>query len=300
MEITYDYYRIFYYVAKYKSFSRAAEALMSNQPNITKFISNLEHQLGCRLFIRSNRGVTLTPEGKKLYAHVSVAYSHLHSAELELASDTSLQNGTITIGTSETALYGILLEVLNLFHTRYPGIRLHILSYSTPQAIQALKNGLIDMAVITTPATIQKPLKQIVLKTYHEILVGSPQYAFLADKPIHLSELASYPLISLVRETSTYTFYSRFYQKHHLAFSPEIEAATASQILPMITHGLGIGFVPEAFRSEKNFSEEQLLQLPLIEKIPPREIILVEDANRPMNIAANALSSMLRNHASPA
>lgn len=297
MEITYDYYRIFYYVAKYKSFSRAAEALMSNQPNITKFINNLEHQLGCRLFIRSNRGVTLTPEGEKLYAHVSVAYIHLHTAELELASDTSLQSGIITIGTSETALYGILLENLKCFHANYPGIRLHILSYSTPQAIQALKKGLIDMAVITSPATIQKPLKQTVLKTYHEILIGSTQYAFLAEKPFHLSELVSYPLISLVKETSTYTFYSRFYQKHHLIFNPEIEAATASQILPMITSGLGIGFVPEAFGTT-TYPNGQLLQLPLIEKIPSREIILVEDTNRPLNIAANALSAMLRNHAS--
>ena len=54
MEITYDYYRIFYYAAKYKSFSKAAEILMSNQPNITHFMNNLENQLGCRLFIRSN------------------------------------------------------------------------------------------------------------------------------------------------------------------------------------------------------------------------------------------------------
>ena len=61
MEITYDYYRIFYYAAKYKSFSKAAEILMSNQPNITHFMNNLENQLGCRLFIRSRHGVTLTP-----------------------------------------------------------------------------------------------------------------------------------------------------------------------------------------------------------------------------------------------
>lgn len=45
MEITYDYYRIFYYAAKYKSFSKAAEILMSNQPNITHFMNNLENQL---------------------------------------------------------------------------------------------------------------------------------------------------------------------------------------------------------------------------------------------------------------
>lgn len=64
MDITYDYYRIFYYAAKYCSFSKAAAVLMSNQPNITRAMNNLESQLGCKLFVRSNRGVTLTVEGK--------------------------------------------------------------------------------------------------------------------------------------------------------------------------------------------------------------------------------------------
>lgn len=298
MEITYDYYRIFYYVARYKSFSRAAEILMSNQPNITRYMNNLEHQLGCRLFIRSNRGVSLTTEGEKLYAHVIIAYNHLHTAELELAGDAGLQNGIITVGTSETALYGIFLEVLQQFHTAYPGIRLHILSYSTPQAIGALKKGLIDMAVITSPASLQKPLKQTVLKYYHEMMICGPQYDFLAQKPYHLSELTTYPLISLVRDTSTYTFYSRLYMQQNLIFEPEIEAATASQILPMIENGLGIGFIPQSL-GQTPLSENKILKISLLEEIPAREIILAEDTSRPMSIAANALSAMLRNHASP-
>ena len=45
--ITYDYYRIFYYVAQYKSFTRAAEALHNNQPNITRCMNNLESELNC-------------------------------------------------------------------------------------------------------------------------------------------------------------------------------------------------------------------------------------------------------------
>ena len=97
MEITYDYYRIFYYVAKYKSFSKAATILMGSQPNISRFMSNLESQLGCKLFIRSNRGVTLTLEGQKLYHHVSIAFQHLQAAELELAQDRSLEHGILTL-----------------------------------------------------------------------------------------------------------------------------------------------------------------------------------------------------------
>lgn len=105
MYISYDYYRIFYYVAKYSSFTKAATVLRNNQPNMTRAIKNLESELGCKLFVRSNRNVTLTPEGEKLYEHVSVAFHHIESAENELQLDKNLQGGSISIGATEVALH---------------------------------------------------------------------------------------------------------------------------------------------------------------------------------------------------
>ena len=67
MTINYDYYRIFYVVAQCRSFTRAAELLKNNQPNITRCMKNLEQELGCKLFHRSNKGITLTPERQRFY-----------------------------------------------------------------------------------------------------------------------------------------------------------------------------------------------------------------------------------------
>lgn len=64
MYVDWEYYKIFYFVAKYRNFTKAARVLGSNQPNITHTMNKLEDQLHCVLFIRSNRGVTLTPEGR--------------------------------------------------------------------------------------------------------------------------------------------------------------------------------------------------------------------------------------------
>ena len=82
--ITYDYYRIFYFVARYKSFTKAAKMLGNNQPNITRCMNILEQELKCTLFLRSNRGISLTPEGKKLYEHVAIAYEQLQIGEEEI------------------------------------------------------------------------------------------------------------------------------------------------------------------------------------------------------------------------
>ena len=70
--MTLDYYRIFYYVARYKSFSNAAEMLGSNQPNITRCMNILENELDCKLLIRSHKGIQLTTEGEHLFRHVAM------------------------------------------------------------------------------------------------------------------------------------------------------------------------------------------------------------------------------------
>ena len=115
MNINYEYYRIFYYVAKYKNLTLAAEAMHNNQPNISRTIKLLEHELGCSLLIRSNRGISLTPEGESLYNHVKIAVEQLQSAEEEITKAINMENGIITISVSETALRMVLLPALNQF-----------------------------------------------------------------------------------------------------------------------------------------------------------------------------------------
>lgn len=83
MNISFEYYRIFYYVAKYENITKAAMVLKSSQPNVTRIIHILEDQLDCHLFLREPRGLKLTEEGKRLYAHVAIACQHLLDAEAE-------------------------------------------------------------------------------------------------------------------------------------------------------------------------------------------------------------------------
>lgn len=83
MNISFEYYRIFYYVAKYENITKAAMVLKNSQPNVTRIIHILEDQLDCRLFLREPRGLKLTEEGKRLYAHVAIACQHLLDAEAE-------------------------------------------------------------------------------------------------------------------------------------------------------------------------------------------------------------------------
>ena len=120
---------------------------------------------------------------------------------------------------SYTHLY--LLDKLKEFHMKYPGIRLKIYNHSTPQAIEAVKSGMIDFAVVSTPAAVEAPLKEIVLESFQEVLVGGRTFMALGSQEISLWELKNYPLICLGRETMTFQFYNQLFLSYGLELSPD-------------------------------------------------------------------------------
>lgn len=293
MNVNLEYYRIFYYVAKYQNFTRAARAMGNSQPNITRAMNLLEQEIHCTLFIRTNRGVRLTPEGEKLYIRVSAAMEQLRTAEEELHESSGLEHGTISIGASETALNIYLLEKLRTFHMEYPGIRLKIYNHSTPQAVQAVKNGEIDFAVVTTPTDVETPLKKVDLYSFQEILVGGKTFMALGSQELSLAEVQNYPFICLGRETQTWKFYQQIFERHGLELMPDTEVATTDQILPLVKNELGMAFLPEAMAREA-IEKGEIIELSLRESVPQRSVCMVYDRQHPLSAAAKELKSRMQ------
>ena len=295
MSINYEHYRIFYYVAKHKSFTQAANVLVNSQPNITRSIKNLEQELGCTLFFRSNRQVQLTPEGEELFAHIAPAIEQIRIGEEKIMLHSSLQSGHISIGVSEIALHHILLPVLEEFRQEHPGIHLRIFNSNTTQAIKSLKERKVDFALVTLPIERTDLFCTTKLATFQEVPIGGNIYKNLKDISISPEQLAFFPMISLCRGTSTHRLYSDWFASYGLSFSPEIEAATADQILPMVRANLGIGFVPEHTAREAAAAGDILI-LNLQETPPTRSICLVKRKDSPLSMAACKLEEMILCH----
>ena len=287
-----DRYEIFLKVCETGSFSKAAEALNYTQSGISQMMAGLEEELGVQLFARINRGVTLTPEGEMLYSRIASAAVQIQDAEEELSASATLEHGAISISATETALNIYLSEKLRAFHNNFPGIRLRISNHSTPQAVQAVKNGEVDFAVISTPAEVEQSLKMVELRPFYEVLVGGKTFTALASQNLSLKELTNYPLISLSDESMTRSFYRQLFLDHDAVLKPDTEAATTDQMLTLVKSELGLAFVPEPMAREP-LQRGEIVQLHLQEIIPSRSICLVYDHHRPLNTAARKFQQLL-------
>ena len=136
-------YRIFYVVANKQNISKAAKELYISQPAISKSIRKLEESLGVQLFERSSRGVTLTPEGELLYAHVKSAFETLTLGEDRLRRSVALGIGNLTIGASSTLCKYILLPYLKNFIKEY----ISKLDVNTKSGLMRLRKNIYHMCI---------------------------------------------------------------------------------------------------------------------------------------------------------
>ncbi len=290
----YEHYKNFYYVAKYQNLTKAANALMTSQPSITYCIKNLEKQLGCKLFIRSKKGVTLTREGELLYSYVAPACQQLMEGERKIQEKVLLesQESVIQLGVTQNALLSHFVLGLTRFKEEYPFVQLNVTNNTMRQTLAELRVGKVDMALITTPFEMEDSFKISKVKSFKSVLVAGKKYASYAEGVYQLQDLKELPLVSLASGSTTYSLFQSFYNSHGLTMSPALEVATTELMVEVIMKEFGIGFLPEDF-AKPYLERGEVVEISLCEQIPGRDIVFVSNNERPLSQAAQKLQRIL-------
>lgn len=293
MNSNFEYYKIFYYVAKYGNLTKAAAALQTSQPAVTRTIHKLEDSLGCRLFIRSKTGMELTAEGRTFYEYISAGCAQFFKGEQKITNLLTLDEGTITISATETALHCCLLQAIEAFTRIHPNVKFKILNNSSRESITVLRQGQVDMAMISSiPFAMENPLIVQTIHSYTDILIGGRKYSHLKGKTTSLTELCQYPWVSLTSGTVTRNFLNTYFAERGLPFAPAIELATTDLILPAIEHNLGIGFLPPEF-VKGALDTGSVFQIHFPDNMPHRRISMVHDTEYPQSTASTAFRKFI-------
>ncbi|MDR1903486.1 MAG: LysR family transcriptional regulator [Treponema sp.] len=124
--INFDYYKAFYYTAKYGTVSRAAEELYITQPSLTKRLHKLEEQLNCVLFKRTQKGVNLTEEGNVLYGKIAPACETFLGGEDTLKKMINLESGIVKISSTKLMIKDIIIPAIKDFKKKYEKIQFEL------------------------------------------------------------------------------------------------------------------------------------------------------------------------------
>ena len=138
MDINYELYKVFYYVAISLSFSDASKQLFISQSAVSQSIKVLEKKLGITLFIRSTKRVQLTPEGETLLRHIEPAMNLIKRGEAQLMEASNLGGGQLRIGASDTICRYYLVPFLNKFHKTYPNVHIKVTNQTSTKCVDLL------------------------------------------------------------------------------------------------------------------------------------------------------------------
>ncbi|MFJ5761958.1 LysR family transcriptional regulator [Neobacillus sp. NPDC093182] len=141
-------------VAKTKSISIASENLKISQSGISRSISNLENELGMKLFNRSKSGTLLTEDGEKIVKIAFEIVSKLQLLKEEAQEITTSIHGKLKISSSPSVMT-LLLKVIPLFKKDYPGVKLEITEQPENEIIDDIRNNRIDIGLVYINENIQ-------------------------------------------------------------------------------------------------------------------------------------------------
>ncbi|HAU84781.1 MAG TPA: LysR family transcriptional regulator [Lachnospiraceae bacterium] len=285
MDINYELYKVFYFVAKTLSFSEASKELYISQSAVSQSIKTLEKRLDQTLFVRSTKKVKLTKEGELLFKHIEPAINLISRGENQIMEGHTLNGGQLRIGASDTICRYYLVPFFKSFHNRYPNVHIKIINETSLNCVDLLETNQVDLIIANTPNAKLNSLENV--KTIHEfqdVFLVNANYFPDINLSMSLTKLQSYPILMLGKNSTTSQFLHSIFLQNQLDLIPAIELSSNDLLIDLAKIGLGIAFVPD-FCLKSDMSDLKAIQIK--ERLPKRKIVAAYSNQLPLSAAAS-------------
>lgn len=186
--------QVFHTVAKFLSFTKAAEALHMTQPAVTFQVRQLEEHFNTRLFDRTHNRISLTDAGKRVFEYsdsIFQLYNEMENSVREITGDVS---GVLIVGASTTIAEYMLPALLGDFKAKYPDVNIRLRVSNTDGIVSMVENNVIDLGVVEASVN-NKNLVVELCRIDPLAAVVPPNHPLAQEKKIPLSRLLEYPYI---------------------------------------------------------------------------------------------------------
>nr|WP_314808274.1 LysR family transcriptional regulator [uncultured Selenomonas sp.] len=234
----------FQMASRLKNITRAAERLRVSQPNITVAIKKLEAELGIQLFDRSQKQLSLTPEGAVFLARVEVALRNIQDAVLEVNDYKQLQKGTIKIGIPPMMGAYLFPRIFSSFQRRYSHLDVYLHEEGSVAIREQLERDELDFGIIIIPDSSSN--LQLLPMARSQIVCCVPEDSDLAArKAVTLQDIEERSLIML--KEGSFLRQTMLQKMKAADVTPNIvlESNQVVTILGLVASGVGNAFLLE-------------------------------------------------------
>lgn len=242
-------------ISEIRNITKAANVLNITQPTLSRFVHDVEEDLGIKIFDRSTNPLSLTFAGEKYIESAKKILLEYENLQKEIRDINNHMTGRLRIGTSRDRASFMMPSILSEFCERYPGIDVEIFTDSGKKLQEALQNGKLDIVIL--PDTWQRMWKDFSFEShdiYSEELIFVAKAGTIPEKYYRMScsgtkiiksqAMNHMKFFLLFREHAMRTFCDQYFKAHKIKPSIRMEFSSNITCYRMAAAGMGAAIVP--------------------------------------------------------
>jgi DNA-binding transcriptional LysR family regulator len=284
-----DLFKSFVAVAENRSFSRAAHALHTTQPTLSRQIARLEGDLGVRLFERYGRHVECTPAGEVLLPLAQVIITRSNEAITLMREHAGRGPSTVRLGAVGNVMAALLTPILVSFLAEYPRVSVDLIERDDAQLEEAVISGQLDCAIMTPWGSTRAASHHLLTE---EILLVVPREHRLAkETAVSVGMLASESILLPRGTMNAGNVVADALRRSGIEPRFSYRANYPELTKALVRRGLGIAPMPKMLVDQETM--EGLVAVPFQERLY-RDLVIIYPRDRPLSAVARALVARVR------
>jgi DNA-binding transcriptional LysR family regulator len=280
-------------VAKYKSFSKAANSSFLSQPAISSHIASLEKDLKVQLFDRTSKEVILTPAGESFLSYAIDILTMRDQATRTLSAFNDNIEGDLYLSASTTPCNTLVPNLLLDFHASYPNVHFNVNEMSSGQIIEDIIRFDCELGIVGKKVNDEKI--DCFKLVEDELVVVSP-VSFNLPSDLSLKDLLKHNFIMREKNSATRKTFEDILHKRDIDLSTlkvPYEVNSLDTMLQFVKTGLGVSVVSSQVCMD--YVNCGLMNASTVKNLPmKRNIYLITSSKRTLTPTANAFFNMCR------
>jgi DNA-binding transcriptional LysR family regulator len=270
-------------VVREESITKAAEVLHITQPTLSRQLTQLEEEVGVKLFVRGSRHITLTNEGMLLRRRAEEISELVDKTERELNEQDEQVDGTVSIGCGELEATKVLPPLIAAFHERYPLVKFDLYTGNADLVTERMDRGLIDIGLLLEPVDIDKYEFIRLNVQEHWAVIMRPDAPLAKKKSVTAADLDTVPLILPSRikvQGELASWFGDYYSKLNVLFRSNF----STNACVMVEQGLGYVLTIEGARK---FLDDRILVRKRLDPELTATTVLAWKRQQPFSLAVS-------------